>query len=121
MFCIICVHAANFECDTHRRFQCANHKCIARYQLCDGIDNCGDGSDENNMTMCVKHTRPCDPISEYACANKKCIDRLRLCDLADDCGDLSDELGCREFYLLIFFHSSSYQNHRLSPFCVFRS
>lgn len=94
---IIYICAATFECDTHRRFQCANRKCIARYQLCDGIDNCGDGSDENNMTMCVKQIRPCDPTLEYTCANKMCIDRLKICDLADDCGDLSDELGCREF------------------------
>lgn len=87
---------ANFNCDTLRRFQCANHRCIARYQLCDGIDNCGDGSDENNMTMCATRMRPCDPILEYQCANKKCVERTKLCDFADDCGDSSDELGCRK-------------------------
>lgn len=27
---------SNFNCDTLRRFQCNNHRCIARYQLCDG-------------------------------------------------------------------------------------
>lgn len=87
----------NFKCDTERRFQCSNHKCIARYQLCDGIDNCGDGSDENNMTLCAARHRPCDPILEYQCANHRCIDRSKICDFADDCGDSSDELGCRKF------------------------
>lgn len=96
---------ANFKCDTTRRFQCANHKCITKYQLCDGIDNCGDGSDENNMTMCASRVRPCDAITEYTCANKKCIDRSKLCDFADDCGDSSDELGCRKsknFFNIMF-------------------
>ena len=65
--------------------------------MCDGIDNCGDGSDENNMTMCASRVHPCDPMIEYTCANKKCINRLKLCDFADDCGDSSDELGCRKF------------------------
>lgn len=27
---------SNFNCDTLRRFQCDNHRCIARYQICDG-------------------------------------------------------------------------------------
>lgn len=28
---------SNFNCDTLRRFQCDNHRCIARYQICDGM------------------------------------------------------------------------------------
>lgn len=76
------------------RYQCDNHKCVPRYQLCDGINNCGDGSDENNMTLCANNMKACNPLTEYTCANKKCIDRAQLCDFADDCGDSSDELGC---------------------------
>lgn len=85
---------SDFNCDTLRRFQCANHRCVARYQICDGIDNCGDGSDENNMTLCASRQKPCDTYTQYKCANKKCIDRAQVCDYADDCGDQSDELGC---------------------------
>jgi hypothetical protein len=87
----------NFSCDALKRFQCENHRCVPRYQLCDGVDNCGDGTDENNMTLCASRVKPCNLYAEYQCANKKCIDRGRVCDFADDCGDSSDELGCREY------------------------
>jgi hypothetical protein len=86
----------NFSCDALKRFQCENRRCVPRYQLCDGIDNCGDGSDENNMTLCASRLKPCNLYAEYQCANKKCVDRSRVCDFADDCGDSSDELGCRK-------------------------
>lgn len=76
---------SNFNCDTLRRFQCDNHRCIARYQICDGVDNCGDGSDENNMTLCAAKQKPCDSINQFKCANKKCIDRKNVCDFSNDC------------------------------------
>ena len=97
------IHACfsvNFSCNALKRFQCENHRCVPRYQLCDGIDNCGDGSDENNMTLCASRLKPCNLYAEYQCANKKCIDRSRVCDFGDDCGDSSDELGCRKCLLL---------------------
>ena len=98
--------SVNFSCDTLRRFQCDNHLCIPRYQLCDGLDNCWDGSDENNMTLCASRIKPCNLYAEYQCANKKCIDRGRVCDFADDCGDFSDELGCRKLILYLISNVS---------------
>lgn len=32
----------------HHEFSCINRKCVNRHKVCDGIDNCLDGSDEMN-------------------------------------------------------------------------
>lgn len=61
------------------------------------MDNCGDGSDENNMTLCANRPRPCPNIfSDFKCANGNCVKRDKICNLQDDCGDRSDEKGCHE-------------------------
>lgn len=104
--------SGNYTCNTLRRFQCNNHKCIPLYQKCDGIDNCGDGSDENNMTICSRRPRP-SIFNEFRCANEKCIEAEKICNHVDDCGDNSDELGCRKFiyscfcWCTVFFNLSS--------------
>ena len=33
------------------QFQCANGDCIPQYFVCDGLNECGDNSDENNCGM----------------------------------------------------------------------
>ena len=61
------------------------------------MDNCGDGSDENNMTLCANRPKSCPNIfSDFKCANGNCVDRSKICDLQNDCGDFSDENGCHE-------------------------
>ena len=56
--------------------------------------DCEDGSDENNVTLCVQRARPCNIDTEFTCANRRCVGRESLCNLRDDCGDESDERGC---------------------------
>ena len=91
----------DYPCDKVNKFHCNNYKCIPKYNVCNGVDNCGDVSDENNMTLCAT-SRPsrCPNVfsvfSDFKCANGKCVDRSKICNLEDDCGDLSDENGCHE-------------------------
>lgn len=93
------------SCTLDNRFSCDNKHCIPMYQRCDGVDNCGDGSDENDLSVCgVMHNiRQCDHYTEFTCANRECVNKSKLCNLQYDCEDLSDEKGCREYFICTSF------------------
>uniref|UniRef100_A0A8C5F0B5 Heparan sulfate proteoglycan 2 n=1 Tax=Gopherus evgoodei TaxID=1825980 RepID=A0A8C5F0B5_9SAUR len=68
---------------------CSNKQCIPRDYLCDGEQDCLDGSDE---LSCGTPT-PCEP-NEFQCRNGHCALKLWRCDGDNDCVDGSDEVDC---------------------------
>ena len=62
-------------------WKCLNvSECIGESWVCDGRNDCSDGSDEKNCTFCKK--------------DKKMIKQSSLCDGLTDCLDGSDEKNC---------------------------
>ncbi|XP_013781727.1 low-density lipoprotein receptor-related protein 2-like [Limulus polyphemus] len=85
---LMCVeHSVN--CD-ESKFACANGNCLSRQWVCDGADDCGDDTDENENFCSI---RTCSP-QEYHCGSGQCILKVWLCDHEKDCKDNSDEQDC---------------------------
>ena len=66
-------------------------KCVTQDQVCDGVENCEDSSDEHHCHTCgIPHG------AWFYCGNdpKDCIAARWECDGEQDCEDGSDELNC---------------------------
>ncbi|KAM3591171.1 uncharacterized protein V6R79_024059 [Siganus canaliculatus] len=70
---------AGRQCD----FTCVNGKCVSVSQTCDGVDDCGDRSDE----MCCKKCRG----GAYRCSSGVCVPPEAVGDGQLDCLDGGDE------------------------------
>uniref|UniRef100_A0A8B9LZ68 Uncharacterized protein n=1 Tax=Accipiter nisus TaxID=211598 RepID=A0A8B9LZ68_9AVES len=80
------------------QWQCRNRVCIMAEWKCNGIDNCGDSSDEDvcgkqACWMLLSGVRPCALRCDAA---TRCIPESWLCDSHADCLDHTDEQGCGE-------------------------
>ncbi|NP_001315178.1 complement factor I precursor [Cynoglossus semilaevis] len=64
-------------------FTCANGKCVPKNRTCDGVDDCGDLSDE----MCCKKCRS----GGFRCKTGVCVQKAALLDGTIDCLDGEDE------------------------------
>ncbi|KAG0722786.1 Low-density lipoprotein receptor-related protein 1 [Chionoecetes opilio] len=71
-------------------WQCPSGGCVPYRGLCDGVDDCGDSSDEGTIAC---DTNPCR--HDYLCdADHVCIPKSYQCDSQPDCSDGSDESDC---------------------------
>ncbi|CAH1393043.1 unnamed protein product [Nezara viridula] len=79
---------ASFVCPPSR-FRCLNDKCIPKVNVCDGVNTCGDNSDESSEACAGLLS--CDG---HRCSSGHCISHSLLCDSWYDCPDGSDEENC---------------------------
>lgn len=45
-FCCVFSPIVDVQCETPFRFRCDNNRCIYSHELCNSVNDCGDGSDE---------------------------------------------------------------------------
>lgn len=64
---------------------CQSGHCLPLSLICDGQDDCGDGTDEQGC-LC--------PHGFLTCADGRCLPPALLCDGQPDCLDAADEESC---------------------------
>nr|XP_046172952.1 ST14 transmembrane serine protease matriptase b [Oncorhynchus gorbuscha] len=68
------------------QIKCRNGLCKVKFWQCDGVNDCGDSTDEENCGSCKS--------GEFTCRNGSCISERLKCDGRADCADGSDESKC---------------------------
>ncbi|XP_071068728.1 low-density lipoprotein receptor-related protein 4-like isoform X3 [Dasypus novemcinctus] len=65
------------------QWQCGNKVCVVESWRCDGVDDCGDSSDEDACVSC--------PEGTLSCAERSCVPESLMCNGKADCADGADE------------------------------
>ncbi|XP_075716638.1 complement factor I [Rhinoderma darwinii] len=73
------------ECEEDQ-FTCVNGKCIALNKTCNGVNDCGDLSDELCCTECE---------NSFHCKSDTCIPNSYVCNGDVDCLSGEDEINCK--------------------------
>ncbi|CAK1543183.1 unnamed protein product [Leptosia nina] len=86
-------------------FKCHNGNCLPYWWRCDGINDCGDNSDEAACSLVEPGAGTVTPEqpdtnkqqcgkTHFTCATGVCIPLSWVCDSVKDCEDGLDERGC---------------------------
>ncbi|TTK32046.1 Low-density lipoprotein receptor-related protein 3 [Bagarius yarrelli] len=85
------------SCETDE-YLCGNGKCVPRSWRCNGLDECGDNTDERNCigpptparaSLCAPGTLECSMVQ-----STRCLPSALRCNGVHDCPDGSDESQC---------------------------
>ncbi|TDG47498.1 hypothetical protein AWZ03_006090 [Drosophila navojoa] len=74
-------------CATHR---CPLGACLPQSALCNGRNDCHDGSDEDEA-KCRELKQRCGPGEMKCRSSAKCVPKSKFCDHVPDCEDMTDE------------------------------